>query len=139
MKTCKIENCNNTIWSNGLCKNHIPRKPLAKTKELSKVAKDVSFDDNDRNISDMNVFFLQVWAKRKHYSEVSGDYLGKEPLTIFFHHILPKEKFPQAKYDDDNIILLTFDEHNNVENDIYKYEEVNERRNHLKIKYEGNK
>ena len=121
------------------CFQHKPRKPLAKTKGLSKVAKNVSFDDNDRNISDMNVFFLQVWAKRKHYSEVSGDYLGKEPLTIFFHHILPKEKFPQAKYDDDNIILLTFDEHNNVENDIYKYEEVNERRNHLKIKYEGNK
>jgi len=121
------------------CFQHKPRKPLAKTKGLSKVAKDVSFDDNDRNISDMNVFFLQIWTKRKHYSEVSGDYLGKEPLTIFFHHILPKEKFPQAKYDDDNIILLTFDEHNNVENDIYKYEEVNGRRNHLKIKYEGNK
>lgn len=118
------------------CFQHKPRKPLAKTKGLSKVAKDVSFD---RNISDMNAFFLQVWAKRKHYSEVSGDYLGKEPLTIFFHHILPKEKFPQAKYDDDNIILLTFDEHNNVENNIYKYEEVNGRRNHLKIKYEGNK
>ena len=82
------------------CFQHKPRKPLAKTKGLSKVAKDVSFD---RNISDMNAFFLQVWAKRKHYSEVSGDYLGKEPLTIFFHHILPKEKFPQAKYDDDNM------------------------------------
>jgi len=84
----------------------------------------------------MNAFFLQVWSKRKHYSEVSGDYLGKEPLTIYFHHILPKEKFPQAKYDEDNIILLTFDEHNNVENDMYKYEEVNNRRKHLKIKYE---
>ena len=30
----------------------------------------------------------------------------------------------------------TFDEHNNVENDMYKYEEVNNRRKHLKIKYE---
>lgn len=136
MKTCKIENCNNTIWSNGLCKNHIPRKALLKTKGLSKVAKNVSFDTEQRNISDMNAFFLQVWTKRKHYSEVSGDYLGKEPLTIYFHHILPKEKFPQAKFDEDNIILLTFDEHNNVENDMYKYEEVNNRRKHLKIKYE---
>ena len=118
------------------CFVHKPRKALPKTKGLSKVAKDVSFDTEKRNISDMNAFFLQVWTKRKHYSEVSGDYLGKEPLTIYFHHILPKEKFPQAKYDEDNIILLTFDEHNNVENDMYKYEEVNNRRKHLKIKYE---
>jgi hypothetical protein len=118
------------------CFQHKPRKALLKTKGLSKVAKDVSFDTEHRNISDMNAFFLQVWTKRKHYSEVSGDYLGKEPLTIYFHHILPKEKFPQAKFDEDNIILLTFDEHNNVENDMYKYEEVNNRRKHLKIKYE---
>jgi hypothetical protein len=118
------------------CFQHKPRKALPKTKGLSKVAKDVSFDTEHRNISDMNAFFLQVWTKRKHYSEVSGDYLGKEPLTIYFHHILPKEKFPQAKFDEDNIILLTFDEHNNVENDMYKYEEVNNRRKHLKIKYE---
>jgi len=118
------------------CFQHKPRKALPKTKGLSKLAKNVSFDTEHRNISDMNAFFLQVWSKRKHYSEVSGDYLGKEPLTIYFHHILPKEKFPQAKYDEDNIILLTFDEHNNVENDMYKYEEVNNRRKHLKIKYE---
>jgi len=114
------------------CFQHKPRKAL-KTKMSSFPVKKL---DKHRNISDMNAFFLQVWTKRKHYSEVSGDYLGKEPLTIYFHHILPKEKFPQAKYDEDNIILLTFDEHNNVENDMYKYEEVNNRRKHLKIKYE---
>jgi len=114
------------------CFQHKPRKPL-KSKMSSFPVKKL---DKSRNISDMNAFFLQIWTKRKHYSEVSGDYLGKEPLTIYFHHILPKEKFPQAKFDEDNIILLTFDEHNNVENDMYKYEEVNERRKHLKIKYE---
>jgi hypothetical protein len=114
------------------CFQHKPRKAL-KTKMSSFPVKKL---DKHRNISDMNAFFLQVWTKRKHYSEVSGDYLGKEPLTIYFHHILPKEKFPQAKFDEDNIILLTFDEHNNVENDMYKYEEVNNRRKHLKIKYE---
>lgn len=118
------------------CFQHKPRKPLAKTKMLNPVNKNVKNVENNRQISDMNLFFLQIWTKRKHYSEVSGTFLGSEPLTIFFHHILPKEKFPQAKLDEDNIILLTFDEHNNVENDMYKYEEVNERRKHLKIKYE---
>jgi hypothetical protein len=117
------------------CFQHKPRKALAKTKMLTKINKTVKNVDNNRNISDMNAFFLQIWIKRKHYSEVSGDYLGGEPLTIFFHHILPKEKYPEARLDEENIILLTFDEHNNVENDMYKYEEVNKRRNYLKVKY----
>jgi len=64
------------------------------------------------------------------------DYLGKEPLTIYFHHILPKEKYPQAMYDEENIILLTLEEHDNVERDMYKYEEVNRRRELLKKKYD---
>jgi len=116
------------------CFAHKPRKPLAKTKMMSSLPP----KKLDNQMSEMNIFFLQIWTKRKHRSEISGDPLGSEPLTIFFHHILPKEKFPQAKFDEDNIILLTFDEHNNVESDIYKYEEVNERRKHLKIKYERN-
>ena len=83
----------------------------------------------------MQEFFLQIWRKRLHYSQVSMDYLGKEPLSVFFHHILPKEKYPQAMYDEENIILLTLEEHDNVERDIYKYEEVNRRRELLKTKY----
>ena len=57
-------------------------------------------------------------------------------MSTFFHHILAKEKYPDAAYDESNIILLTLDEHTNVENDIYKYEEINKRRESLKLKYE---
>jgi hypothetical protein len=115
------------------CFQHKPRKPLKAVKFFTRSRK---ISDNSEDILQMQTFFLEIWKKRKHYSEISGTYLGSEPKTIYFHHILPKEKFPQAKFDEDNIILLTFDEHNNVESDIYKYEEVNERRKHLKIKYE---
>lgn len=83
----------------------------------------------------MQEFFLSIWNTRRHYSEVSGAYLGKEPLSVFFHHILPKEKYPQAAEDEENIILLTLEEHDQVEMDMYRYEEVNERRNYLKTKY----
>ena len=89
-----------------------------------------------RQISEMQEFFLQIWRRRLHYSQVSLDYLGKEPLSVFFHHILPKEKYPQAMYDEENIILLTLEEHDNVERDIYKYPEVNRRRELLKKKYD---
>ena len=37
--------------------------------------------------------------------------------------------------DEENIILLTVDEHANVESDIYKYDEINKRRNHLLKKH----
>lgn len=79
--------------------------------------------------------FMDIWYERKHNSEVSGRWLGKEPLTIFFHHILPKSKYPEARLDKENIILLTFEEHQRVEQDPTCYEEVNKRREQLKLKY----
>lgn len=87
------------------------------------------------DIKKMKEFFISLWKKLPHYSMVSGKYLGKEPLTVFFHHILPKEKYPQAAFDKDNIVLLTFDEHTTVENDMYKYEKINELRKQLLDKY----
>lgn len=87
------------------------------------------------NRAEMHAFFNLIWSKRSHKSEVSGTFLGKEPLTLFFHHILPKSKYPEARLDEENIILLTPGEHASVEQDIYKYEEVNNRRDRLKRKY----
>lgn len=103
------------------CFRHKPRKRLpVSTKKQTNI-----------KWQDRAAFFLMIWRNKPHKSEISGVHLGKEPLTIFFHHILPKEKYPQAEYDENNIILLTFDEHNNVEMDMYKYEEVNIRRKKL--------
>ncbi len=79
--------------------------------------------------------FLSIWEKRPHRSIISNKYLGKEPLTIYFHHILPKSKYEYAKYDRENIVLLTFEEHQKVEQDIYYYEVINKIREKLKIKY----
>ena len=85
----------------------------------------------------MHEFFMLIWKTRHHVSGVSGTYLGEEPLTVYFHHILPKndKKYPQAKYDAENIILLTLDEHSSVELDMYKYPEINKRRERLIVKY----
>ena len=122
------------------CFAHKSRKPLSSGKGLSSKmsvissikAKNVHNDGHNQQ-RDM---FMDIWKKKRHYSEVSGLYLGKEPMSTYFHHILPKEKYPQACLDEENIILLTLEEHSNVENDIYRYEEVNKRRNHLLTKYE---
>ena len=116
------------------CFRHKPRKPLPKTS--SKLSKKLDKSDEEiRKISEMKDFFLQVWRKRPHYSEVSGKWLGKEPLSVFFHHILSKEKYPQACLDEENIVFLTLEEHEQVELDMYRYEEINNKRNYLKNKY----
>ena len=128
MNTCKT--CGKKCVGE-YCFLHKPRKPLTAKKGLKAVKKEPAI----RDISEMQQFFLQIWNKRLHYSQVSMDYLGKEPLTVFFHHILPKEKYPEAMFDEENIILLTFDEHTSVESDMYKYEKINEKRKYLLEKY----
>lgn len=92
--------------------------------------------ERDLEVAKMYNLFKDIWDKRKHQSEISGTYLGKEPLSIYFHHILPKNKYPDAKHDEENIILMTAEEHDNVEIDMYRYEEVNNRREKLIEKYE---
>ena len=119
------------------CFRHKPRKPLPRTSSrfTKKLDKPVKSDEEIRKISEMKEFFLQIWSKRSHHSEVSGRWLGKEPLTVFFHHILPKEKYPEASLDEENIVLLTLEEHEQVELDMYRYEEINQKRKYLLNKY----
>jgi hypothetical protein len=119
-----------------MCFRHKPKKPLAKqSKGLKKstlAAKPTARVDKP---NEDHLFFTDIWKERPHKSEVSGDYLGKEASSAFFHHILPKNKYPELRLDKENIILLTIDEHANVESDIYKYEAINKLREYLINKY----
>lgn len=137
MKTCSTENCNNPIWSKGVCKNHMIKKPMTdgKTKRTVRMFTGVQGAKSFEKSLLLREFFLSIWKKRPHKSEVSGQYLGQEALSTYFHHILPKSKYPEACLDEENIILLSLSEHEQVEMDIYRYEEVNKRREQLKIKY----
>ena len=113
------------------CFIHKPRKQMKRAK-LSSVS---CSKEKVNKLSPMKEFFMVVWDARKHASELSGASLGKIPSSAFFHHILPKSKFPEAAYDPYNIILLTIEEHDNVEIDMYKYDVVNEKRAKLLKKY----
>lgn len=130
-RQCKVKGCSYPVWSEGMCKNHTSRIPISanrKTLERNKRTR-------KEGVPAMRDFFLSIWSKKPHRSEISNTYLGSEPLTVFFHHILPKEKYEEAKYDEENIILLTLDEHTNCENDMYRYEEINRRRIQLLKKH----
>lgn len=124
----KCKTCGNSCEGE-YCFKHKPRKALPKVRALNRAP------IHRKSAENMQEFFLELWKKLPHFSQVSGKYLGKEPLSVFFHHVLPKEKYPQVAEDEENIILLTLEEHDQVEMDMYRYDEVNERRNYLKTKY----
>jgi|SRR5690606_15747260 len=88
-----------------------------------------------KEIEKQNKLFLEIWKERPHKSEVSGEKIYGECKTIYMHHILPKSKYPKFKFYKKNIIILTGDEHASVEMNMYKYPEINERRNKLLIEY----
>lgn len=123
------------------CFQHKPRKPMSQGNKTLKLIKDtykmcVKKDELIRQTVEMQEFFLHIWKKRLHKSEISGTSLGSEALSTYFHHILPKSKYPEACLDEENIILLTWEEHDQVEMDMYRYEDINNRREQLKQKYE---
>ena len=120
------------------CFAHKNKKPLSSGKSLTSRKSSIlvkKLDKSPNKFLEMREFFTSIWNKKPHRSEVSGEYLGNEPMSTYFHHILPKSKYPEACLDEENIILLTLDEHSNVENDMYKYEEISRRREILKSKY----
>jgi hypothetical protein len=133
MKKCKVCNCSS---ESDFCFRHKERKPMPKiSKKLQAIRDSPGYKEYTEKMDKMTNFFFLIWQQRPHKSEVSFTDLGKEPLLMFFHHILPKNKYPQAEYDKENIILLTFEEHEAVEADMYKYAEINKRRELLKLKY----
>ena len=112
------------------CFLHKPKKAIHSMREHS-----INFilKNNERN--KMQEFFMSIWNKRPHKSEVSGEILFSPPPSTYFHHILGKEKYNELKFCEDNIILLSLQEHGDVEGNMYKFEYINKLRKKLKEKY----
>lgn len=74
----------------------------------------------------MNEFFLEIWGEREHFSDISQRFLGDEPFTYNFHHVFPKESYPDIQFERWNIILVTLLEHENIHNSRFteKYKEI---------------
>lgn len=132
-KKCKHEGCTNPVWTGGLCQSHIGKKPMKKAKHNKVFAAKIKKAGKQSGLR--YALFMLIWTKRGNKSEVSGERIYGEPSSAYFHHILPKSKFPDGDLDPENIIILTMDEHANVENNMFIFEEVNRRREYLLKKY----
>lgn len=60
-------------------------------------------------------FFQEIWKERSHNSEISGQNLGDEYNPVFFSHILTKGSHPKFRHLKENILLMTFFEHQEYE------------------------
>lgn len=85
-------------------------KPTLSHKRLS-VGK--SQQKSKEKTLDMQNFFLAIWKKRKHICENCGVKLGNEPRTYMFDHLLEKSKYPKLTFQEDNIMLVCLECHDN--------------------------
>ena len=115
MKKCKTcgKNCDGDY-----CFRCKPRKPLLKT--VFKVKKYQHKYNDTINKLDAVIeqweFFYTIWKKRQHICENCSTPLGKEPLSYMFDHILEKSKYPELKFEEQNIWLLCLECHENKTN-----------------------
>lgn len=56
-------------------------------------------------------FYEEIWNERGPYSEISGTYLGSEVNKACCDHLIEKSIRSDLRYEKDNIILVTIEEH----------------------------
>lgn len=139
-KICNKDGCSYNVFGGGYCKSHQylradkKQKPLARTALKTSTAKGrkAKKEKADKFPADRE-FYLEIWEEREHVCFSSGEYLGSEPLTLYFHHCLPKKQYPQYRYCKWNIVILSWSEHTKADNGLNK--KVNEYVETLKKKY----
>lgn len=109
MKICKRDGCKNPVFSHNYCKWHYKGAKEKREKYPEYIP------NTESEITSQVDLFRKVWESRPHFSEISGEplerYNGVNLLLNCFAHILPKGRFPLFKYREENIILLTPEEH----------------------------
>lgn len=63
--------------------------------------------------------FEEIWNERPHISEVSGKPLIEFDVR-FFSHVIPKSTYPLFRFNKENIVLKTPQEHNDWQFSQYK-------------------
>jgi hypothetical protein len=100
----------------------LKRTPLKKIsdKKLASLAKAREIRQKDLS------FYVSLWKRSDKKCSVSGVYLGEEPLTTFFHHLLPKSKYPEYRWCEWNIVIISARVHSQVETNISKVPKIEE-------------
>lgn len=69
--------------------------------------------ENRENLQKRNDFFNNVWRKRRHFCQSCSKYLGGEPLSYMFDHLIEKSKNKELEFVEENIYLCCLECHDN--------------------------
>lgn len=116
-KQCKFEGCTYPVFSNGYCRNHQwcrqdKNKPQISTSIHDR--KDKYIKPKAKAPTGELVMFKEIWNERPHVSELNGEKLYYFDINCF-HHLLHKSSFPKFLLFKPNIILLTRNQHHQIE------------------------
>ena len=107
MKKCLVDGCSNNLWSKGLCKFHSPKTSINKVskKQVVKNVEKAKLLDKQKQLFELH------WKSKPHNCQVCELKLGSENLSIYHDHILEKSKFPELRFELENLILVCFSCH----------------------------
>lgn len=135
-KKCDFKKCKYNQFGGGYCLNHQWCRKDKKPKFLNKKQKFLnrtpirkkSKKQNQllgerklRTLKDRE-FYSEIWEEKEHRCFESDIWLGDEPLTLFFHHVLEKgiKKYAKYRHCKWNIVLVSWLVHDQVGKDIDK-------------------
>lgn len=108
------------IWSKGRCKGCASKGYSKIRKTRTKETIDANKEQHEKDLQ----FYQSIWSVRRHVCFNCNKGLGYEPNLLYFHHIIRKSSHPEFRYDEENIVLLCGECHNQVETDISKTPKV---------------
>lgn len=107
---------------NGVREKDPPKKikPIARQSERAKALE----SENKILLVADKEFYADIWVASPHVCQSCGKKLSKEPLNLFFHHLIPKGAYPQFRHVPENIMILCPDCHTQAETDLDKVPKV---------------
>ncbi len=93
------------IWSKGMLKECSMRLNPPRKIQYKSAKQKVKNIEKKEYTNKQFEMFLNIWSKRRHYCESCGLWLGNEPLSVFFDHLLEKSKYPEFSLMENNIYL----------------------------------
>lgn len=86
-----------------------PYKGIARVSEKRKK----EIEENKLLLEQDKEFYKMIWDASPHKCQCGCNAkLGKEPMTTFFHHLLPKARYEMFRHSPENIMILHPDCHN---------------------------
>jgi len=93
----------------------------------------------NREVNAMKEFFASFWGslrKEQRRCYETGDAIY-DPRTFNFHHVLPKEIYPQYQYSTWNIVLVGWTIHDQIHRDIDRLPKVKALYEELLLKHQN--